>query len=165
LRAFPWREEESLTTGVKILRPTVDVDVSVGDLGVTTKALIDTGSPRTIFPRGIGDLVGIEFPDLKADAEKKIELMGGRWPAITRPVSLLLQPFDDMGWEAEVDFLLDDVLSFGILGYEGFLNRWAVSINGYLGYVIVEPAEDFDQRQPPEVLADLKARWPQLFPP
>lgn len=165
LHAFPWREEESLTTGVRILRPTIDVDVSSGELGVTTKALIDTGAPGTVFPRGIGDLLGIEFPPFATEAEKTIQLMGRAWPAITHTVNLALRPFEDMGWEAEVDFFLEEGLSFGILGYEGFLNRWAVSINGYAGYFIVEPADEFDERQPPEVLADLRSRWPNLLPP
>ncbi len=89
--------------------------------------------------------------------------MGRDWPAVSATVNLLLRPFDDLGWEAEVDFVLDDDLPFALLGYEGFLNRWAVSFNGYLGYVIVEPADDFHSRQPPDVLSELRSQWPHLF--
>lgn len=116
-----------------------------------------------MFPRGIGDLLGVEFPSYATDAPKKIQLMGRAWPAVTETISLLLRPFDDLGWEAEVDFVLEDDLPFALLGYEGFLNRWAVSFNGYLGYLVIEPAEDFDVRQPPGVLEDLERRWPNLF--
>jgi hypothetical protein len=165
IHAFPWREEESLTSGEKILRPTVDVEVSNGDRVITARALIDTGAPRTVFPPGIGDVLGIEFPDFPSGAEKKIRLMGDVWPAITASISLTLRPFDDLGWEAEVDFFVREGLPYGILGYEGFLNRWAVSINAYSGYFIVEPAEDFESRQPPELLNELRARCPALFPP
>ncbi|MGH9297644.1 MAG: hypothetical protein ACRDZP_06660 [Acidimicrobiales bacterium] len=89
--------------------------------------------------------------------------MGRSWPAVSAEVGLALEPFADMGWSAEVDFLLDEGPPFGLLGYEGFLNRWAVSFNGYLGYFIVEPADGFDQRQPTPVIDGLRNRWPQLF--
>lgn len=92
-----------------------------------------------------------------------ITLLGHDWPAVSTTVDLLLPPFDDLMWEAEVDFVLEDDLPFALLGYEGFLNRWAVSFNGYAGYVVVEPAEDFDSRQPAELFDELRARWPNLY--
>jgi hypothetical protein len=125
--------------------------------------LIDTGSPRCVFPRGVGDLLAIEFPQYRGDAPKKIRLLGEDWAAVTAPVELILPPFDDLGWAAEVDFVMDEGLSFALLGYEGFLNRWAVSFNGYTGYFVVEPVDDFDKRQPPRVLAELRERFPGLF--
>jgi hypothetical protein len=132
----------------------------VGSTGA--KALIDTGSPRTVFPRGIGDLLAVEFPTLAFECPKKIQLMGREWRAVTETVQLMLRPFEDFDWDAEVDFVFDEGLQFGLLGWEGFLNRWSVSLNGYLGYVIIEPAEDFHDRQDPELFADLRERWPNL---
>lgn len=44
------------------LRLAVEVDVPVEVGGAGTKALIDTGAPRCVFPRGIGDLVWLTFP-------------------------------------------------------------------------------------------------------
>lgn len=127
-----------------------------GGLSSRTKALIDTGSPRTIFPRGIGDLLGFEFPTFGADAPTKIKLLGHEWPAITEVVQLVLRPFQDDAWDAEVDFVLEEGLPFGVLGYEGFLNRWAVSFVGAFGYFVVEPADDFDARVPNELFDRLK---------
>lgn len=141
----------------------VDIRLHLERREITAKALIDTGAPRSVFPRGVGDLLGVRFPDVPSKATKQITLLGRNWPAITETVDPLLLPFEDLGWEAEIDFVLDDGLQFALLGYEGFLNRWAVSFNGYLGYGVVEPAEDFDARQPPELLDDLRARWPHLF--
>jgi hypothetical protein len=138
----------------------VDVELRSSGLRTTTKALIDTGAPRCVFPRGIGDLLAVEFPEF--GGQKKIKLMGHDWPAVTETVELVLRPFDDP-WEAEVDFVVEDELPFALLGYEGFLNRWAVSFNGYLGYFIVEPIQDFDERQPPEVFDTLREQWPHLF--
>jgi hypothetical protein len=91
--------------------------------------------------------------------------MGHDWPAVTETVELLLRPFTDDRWTADVDFALDEGLPFALLGYEGFLNRWAVSFNGYVGYFIVEPIEAFEQRQPDEVFAILRRQWPELFRP
>lgn len=131
------------------------VELQLADLITRTKALIDTGAPRCVFPRGIGDLLGLVFPAFPSDAATKIKLMGQSWPAITATVHLLLRPFDDMGWEAEVDFVLDEGLPFALLGYEGFLNRWALSFNGAYGYFVVEPAEELNVRLPDELFAGL----------
>ncbi|MDQ6783076.1 MAG: hypothetical protein M3063_06485 [Actinomycetota bacterium] len=91
--------------------------------------------------------MGIAFPDYPSETDKKVRLMGHEWAAVTAQVDLLLPPFDDLGWEAEVDVVIDEGLPFALLGYEGFLNRWAVSFNGYSGYFVVEPADEFDDRQ------------------
>lgn len=67
----------------------------------------------------MGDLIGIEFPRYRSDATKKIRLLGQDWAAITATVTLKLPPFDDdLTWEAEVDFIIDEQLSFALLGYE-----------------------------------------------
>lgn len=136
----------------------VNVRLSLTGATTTTKALIDTGAPRSVFPRGIGDLLGITFPLRSWDADTKITIMGHDWPAMTETVSLELPPFRDLGWEAPIDFVVEEGLPFALLGYEGFLNRWAVSVDGYHGYFIVEPAEDFDAAQPDELFKDLGGR-------
>lgn len=140
----------------------MDVELSLASLRITTKALIDTGAPRTVFPRGVGDVLGI---DLRGAGTVNIDLMGRRWAATTVRVNLLLRPFEDLGWDAEVDFVLDEGLPFGLLGYEGFLNRWAVSFNAYLGYLVVEPAEDFDARIPLDQFEEMQRRWPDSYRP
>lgn len=130
-----------------------------GGLSITTKALVDTGAPRTVFPRGVADALAIDVPD---EGEVRIELLGRSWPAVTVPVTLRLKPFDDP-WDAGVDFVLDEGLPFGLLGYEGFLNRWAVSFNAYEGYFVVEPVEDFHQRLPADPLRALLERGPDPY--
>jgi hypothetical protein len=89
--------------------------------------------------------------------------LGRDWPAVTATGDLILPPFHDLGWEAETDFVLDEGLPFALLGYEGFLNRWAVSFNGYSGYFLVERVDEFDARQPPEAFIELQQRHPDLF--
>ncbi|MDQ6783012.1 MAG: hypothetical protein M3063_06150 [Actinomycetota bacterium] len=97
----------------------MDVTVALDDLSIRAKALIDTGSPRTIFPRGVGDLLSVDFPQYSFEGTKNIRLLGHDWPAISETVTLSLEPFGaDLAWEAEVDFVLEDRLEFAILGYD-----------------------------------------------
>lgn len=127
---------------------------------IGSKALVDTGAPVCVFPRGVGDLLGLDFPEYPSDASDKVQLMGRVWPAVSANVELMLKPFVDDAWSADVLFVLDDGLPFGLLGYAGFLNRWAVGVNGYLGYFIVESVDDFDARQPAGVLDKLRRDHP-----
>lgn len=103
------------------MRPTVDVQLSTSlPFGaITTKALIDSGAPRCVFPRGIGDLLGVPFPTYESDAPISVKFMGSEWPGVTAEVDLVLQPFDDLGWHAEVDLVMAEGLPFALLGYEG----------------------------------------------
>ncbi len=160
---FPWREEEASPGGLRVLRPTVDVLLTYDSFGIATKALIDTGSPRTILPRGVGDALGIDFPRSTDPNLRHHYLMGRRWPAITVLVLLELPPFSELSWEAEVDFVLEEDLPFGLLGFEGFLNRWAVSFNGYHSYFVVEPVEAFEERIPPDPFEEFQRRWPDSY--
>jgi hypothetical protein len=129
-------------------------------LSARTKALIDTGSPRTIFPRGIGDLLALNFPTYPSDAPTRLSLLSREWGAITWDVELALSPVAGESWPAEVDFVMDEGLPWAILGFEGFLNRWAVTFVGAYGYFLVEPADKFDERVPDEVFDDLEERFP-----
>lgn len=146
---FPWREKESLATGQTILRPMVDVQLELDGFKTGCDALIDTGAPLTVFERGVGDMLEIDFPEEGALGDTKVILFNREWPAVTRTVSLTLPPFADLGWEAEARFVLDEGLPFGLLGYEGFLNRWVVTFNAYRGYTIVESLDSFEDRPLP----------------
>jgi hypothetical protein len=77
--------------------------------------------------------------------------MKREWQCVLHTVTLVLPPFHDVEWEAPVRFAVDEGLPFGLLGFEGFLNRWAVSFDGANGYTVVETVESFDQRVPPDL--------------
>lgn len=146
---FPWREKESLVTGQVILRPLVDVRLQLSDEMTATEALIDTGAPVTVFQRGVGDMLDIDFPEPGEPGDTTVILFNREWPAVTRGVHLTLPPFEDLGWMAEVRFVLDEGLPFGLLGYEGFLSQWVVTFNAYRGYTIVESLDSFEERPLP----------------
>lgn len=65
-------------------------------------------------------------------------------------MSLTLPPFNDLTWDTDVDFFIDDwEMPFeGILGERGFLDRWVVSFNRPGGYFVVEEPQAFTQRMP-----------------
>jgi hypothetical protein len=137
----------------------VDVRLTFGSRHIGSSALLDTGAPVTVFPRGIGDAMEVDFPeDIKA-CEENVILMGHTWPCILRTVSLVLPPFDDLEWDAPVRFVFEEGLPFGLLGYEGFLNRWAVSFNAYAGYTVVETVESFAERIPVDPWEEFQRDW------
>jgi hypothetical protein len=97
----------------------------------------------------------------------KHRLLGGEWWAHREMVTLCLPPFEDVVWESEVDFLIHDPgpLPFGILGQEGFLDKWVVSFNYYDSYFVVEPIEDFQRRIPIDPFEEMQNRFPDDYRP
>jgi hypothetical protein len=124
------------------------VRVSLGSSHISQNCLIDTGAPITLLPRGVGIMLDVGMPPEESEGDETILLLGGRWPCVLHTVTMRLPPFDDLEWEAPVRFSVREGLPYGLLGYEGFLNRWAVSFNAYLGYTVVESIESFDRRLP-----------------
>jgi hypothetical protein len=155
---FPWQDTE-INAGKVISRPMVDVRLSLGSEVASQKALIDTGAPVTMFPRGTADLLGLEMPDEGQTGDDRIILMKREWQCVLHTVTLVLPPFHDVEWEAPVRFAVDEGLPFGLLGFEGFLNRWAVSFDGANGYTVVETVESFDQRVPPDLWEEFQKKF------
>jgi hypothetical protein len=150
---FPYREEDvykNAGTALPILRPTVDVLLERGDLSVTVAVLIDTGAPFTLFAQGVGDALGIEWSHTARRAKHTIG--GGQHVAQLEHVWLTLPPFSELSWETDVGFFVDDWrMPFGgVLGHQGFLDRWAVSFNYSQNYFVVEEPGAFHGRFPPD---------------
>lgn len=126
------------------------MDVSLNRGLATPKALIDTGAPVTVFPRGAGDLLGVNFPEWEADCAEHFTVYGPRWGAVRADVEMAIQGTNgEVAWSADVLFSYREGLPYGILGREGFLDRWAVAFNGYYNYFIIEPMEEGDERYRP----------------
>jgi hypothetical protein len=147
-----------------VIRPTVDVEARSGLFGATTKALIDTGAPRCVFPKGIARLLGITLPAIPSQTTGKHVFLNREWHSITCDVDLSIRPFDDIAWNAGVDFVIEEGLPFALLGYEGFLNKWAVGFNAALGYFTVEEPDDFYGKTDASTKQDLRRRPPDIFP-
>jgi hypothetical protein len=84
-----------------------------------------------------------------------------RW-AQTEYVDMRLvnTPFDDIWWQAEVDFLLDDWdMPYGILGQEGFLDKWVVTFYRYRTYFVIQTMSDFEATIPVDQFEEFQKRF------
>jgi hypothetical protein len=114
---------------------------------VTVRALVDTGSPFCIFDRAVADAIEIDMGTGRGE-DRSIHILGGVHDARVAVVSFDLPPFEGLSWETEACFLYDELaVSFaGVLGQQGFLDRWVASFNYYDGYFVVEERDAFVER-------------------
>jgi hypothetical protein len=122
---FPYREEEPRLGHPPAERPTVNLTVSSGIRDIRIRALVDTGSQSCIFGRAVADALEIDVGP--GGARRRLRILGDVHEAVTAHVTMDLPPFEGLSWEADAAFLVENLdLSFaGVLGQEGFLNRWS----------------------------------------
>lgn len=140
-RRFPYREEGNPPR----LRPTIDVELRCEPNGLwRTRALIDTGSPLTVFDRGAAEALVINLG--RSDAETGTVALLGSHPRVQFEyvdLSIIAEP--EFTWTARVAFILDrnfQMVFQGILGTEGFLDKWAVTFNKYYDYFALQRPDD-----------------------
>jgi hypothetical protein len=127
----------------------VDIRLTCGPTGEwTTRALIDTGSPLTVFDRGVAEALVINIG--YAGCEKGyIALLGGSRPVQFEYVDLNLPHYPGLSWTARVAFITDRTFQMpfqGILGLEGFLDKFVVTFNAYENYFLVEHPDEWNSR-------------------
>jgi len=128
------------------------------------RALVDTGAPFCIFSLAVAERLDIDM-GLGRGRDRDVHILGGVHKARVAPVVLELPPFDGITWETQACFLYGDLeLSFaGVLGQEGFLDRWVVSFNYYDRYFVVEQRDSFAERLPVDVsevqLREYDSEW------
>lgn len=139
---FPYREEGN----PPILRPTVDVRLACEPNGEwTTRALIDTGSPLTIFDRGVAEALCLRIGHLGAETGS-IALLGATRRIQYEYVDLSLPHYPGLTWTARVAFVTDRTFQMpfqGILGAEGFLNKFVVTFHAYENFFLIEHPDDW----------------------
>lgn len=142
---FPYREEGN----PPILRPTVDVTLNCDPHGEwTTRALIDSGSPLTVFDRGVAEALTITIGNFGADTGS-IALLGARRHVQFEYVQLSLPGYPGNSWDARVAFITDRAFQMpfqGILGAEGFLNKFVVTFHAYENFFLIEHPDDWVTR-------------------
>jgi hypothetical protein len=100
---FPYREEGN----PPILRPTVDVRLNCAPNGEwTTRPLIDSGSPLTVFDRGVAEALCVNVGRFGAD-KGSIALLGQTRTVQFEYVELSLPAYPGHAWEARVAFVTD----------------------------------------------------------
>ena len=113
----------------------------------TTRALIDTGSPITVFDRGAGEALLVRFGRAGADTGT-LAILGALRNLQFEHIELSLVGDATQVWTARVGFITDPTFQMvfqGLLGTEGFLDKWAVTFNKYYEYFEVQsPDEAYD---------------------
>lgn len=139
---FPYREEGN----PPLLRPTVDVRLAREPNGEwTTRALIDTGSPLTIFDRGVAEALVISI-GYAGCQRGTVALLGASRPVQFEYVELSLPHYPGLSWTARVAFVTDRTFQMpfqGILGVEGFLDKFVVTFHAYENFFLVEHPDEW----------------------
>jgi hypothetical protein len=139
---FPYREEGN----PPILRPTVDVHLECAPTGEwTTRALIDTGSPLTVFDRGVAEALCISIGYFGAE-RGTVALLGASRQVQFEYVELSLPQYPEMSWIARVAFITDRAFQMpfqGILGAEGFLNKFVVTFHAYENFFLLHHPDEW----------------------
>ena len=107
----------------------------------TTRALVDTGSPLTVFDYGTAEALGIRLGNTGHRAGK-IDLLGATRYIQFEYVELSLPGTGLNSWTADVAFIkqMDFQMPFqGILGQQGFLDHFRVTFSYYSGIFDVAP--------------------------
>jgi hypothetical protein len=97
-----------------------------------TSALIDTGSPITVFDHGTAQALLVRFNHAGAEMGQ-IALLGGVRTVQFEYVELAIVADTSLQWTARVGFITDPnfVMPFqGLLGNDGFLDKWACPFTG-----------------------------------
>ena len=137
---FPYREVGT----PPILRPTVDVELSFGPNRWLTTALIDTGAPITVFDYGTAEALLIRLGQAGAETGR-VALLGRNLQIQFEYVDVALVADPSICSTARVGFITDptfEMLFQGLLGTEGFLDKYAVTFNKYYEYFVLQHPDD-----------------------
>jgi hypothetical protein len=104
-----------------------------------------------VFDHGAGEALLVRFGQAGAETGS-IALLGARRNVQFEMVDLCLPQDTSYIWTARVGFITDPSFQMafqGILGTEGFLDRWAVTFNKTYEYFELEsPDEAYDRSHP-----------------
>jgi hypothetical protein len=140
VQEYPYREDLG-----GVLRPTVTFTVWYGGHSWREDALIDTGSPASLFSREIADL--LEIDPTNSIERGSFRVVGGQHVAFKVPLRLALDPPDQMSWNSFGWFFYayEDwgPPSVGaVFGSEGFFHHWAVNFVLRHNYFTVQSLDD-----------------------
>jgi hypothetical protein len=133
---FPFRHLPAAGAGQLTPRPTVDVWLEGIDT-VPLASLVDTGALRTRFSRDLATAAGIEPDDTLAERFA----VGGT--IVTGAPARVLMRIGTGGathtWEAPVWFCNPWPFGFQLLGLEGFLQNFRVTLSAYHEWIDCKP--------------------------
>ncbi len=133
---FAFRKLPAATAGLITPRPTVDVWLDGFD-ATPLVCLVDTGALRTRFSLELAGLAGL---DLDSAVSEDVHIGGTRVRAVPAQVSLRLQSANErFDWDATVWFCDPWPFPVQLLGMEGFLQRFRVTLSAYHEWLDCHP--------------------------
>jgi hypothetical protein len=133
---FPFRELPAASGGALTPRPVIDVWLE-GIEATALACLVDSRALRTRFSREFADLAGIEPDDAQSE-----DFAVGAQPLTGAPARVTLgieSGGEQHSWDAAVWFCDPWPFSFQLLGLDGFLRSFRVTISGYREWVDCRP--------------------------
>lgn len=133
---FSFREYPALGDGDATPRPIIDV--WLGDLARSPIAcLVDTGALRTRMAFELAELAGV---DLEAGSRDRFYVGGHLITGTSGRVSLGVRADDQQhAWDAPVWFCEPWPFSFQLLGLDGFLRHFRITMSAYEEWLDCEP--------------------------
>jgi hypothetical protein len=133
---FPFRQLPAAGGGQLTSRPTVDVWLEGID-AVPLASLVDTGALRTRFSRDLATAAGIQPDD---DLAERFAIGGAIVTGAPARVLMRVGSGDDVhAWMAPVWFCDPWPFGFQLLGLEGFLQHFRVTLSAYHEWIDCQP--------------------------
>ena len=133
---FEFRELPAAGGGSMTPRPVIDVALE-GLPDAPVECLLDTGALRTRMSMELAPLAGIELSDALI---AEFFIAGSKTVGALARVNLTVaEGADEFSWDAPVWFCDPWPHPFGLVGLEGFLHHFMVTISAYDGYLEIEP--------------------------
>ena len=133
---FPFRALPAASGGALTPRPVVDIALE-GLTAAPIGCLLDTGALRTRMSAELAPLAGVELDNALTE---EFYVVGFRTIGVLARVSLTVTDgTNDYSWDAPVWFCDPWPHPFGLVGLEGFLHYFLVTIRAYDGYLEIEP--------------------------
>ena len=133
---FRFRELPAASGGLLTPRPAIDVwleGIETTPLG----CLVDTGALRTRFSRELAELAGIAPDDAQGE---RIAVAGSEVFGVPARVTLRIESGTEAhAWDANVWFCDPWPFGFQLLGLEGFLRHFRVTISAYEEWLECRP--------------------------
>ena len=130
-----------------IARPILDVELRLAPNGLwRTTALIDTGAPITVFDYGTAEAHLVRIGNAGAQTGL-VALLGANRLVQYEYVDLGVVDDPAVNWTARIAFITDKtfVMPFqGLLGTDGFLDKYAVTFNKYYEYFLLQSPDEAD---------------------
>lgn len=108
---------------------------------------MDTGAPITLFDPSVAYALDL---DARRSVETgRVRVLGGDWPVRFEHVEVHLAGQPELSWTLRAAFVTDPAFQMpfqGVLGTEGFLDRFVVTFNAYDDYFLVERPGDWHDR-------------------